>query len=123
MRLRTVIAMLLLLVTAAPASATVTLYTPPQLLNTGLLDLWCVITNVSSKPVVVSITVLSESGSELDNTGEFSLDPLRTGGAASSGTATASMCRFTVNGAARAVRASSCVFDVSIGCISTVPAE
>lgn len=48
MRVRTFLAILFLLVSAVPATATVTLHTPPSLLNPGALDFWCLITNFSA---------------------------------------------------------------------------
>ena len=125
MRFQIAVTMLALLGTVAPASALTTLYTAPQQTWNGPsnVSMWCMITNVSAKPVeVTSVELLSFDGSLIIRLDAFTLDPLRTGGTFQYDT-DAAVCRFIFQGSAKNVRASSCVHQLNIGCIATTPAQ
>jgi hypothetical protein len=119
--------LVLLLCAAAPATAATTLYTAPQRVDNGLnnVSMWCTITNVSTKPVeVTAVELLGFNGDLIIRVegGPFTLGPLQSGGTFSYDN-DSNICRFTFNAPAKAVRASSCVHQLNVGCIATTPAQ
>jgi hypothetical protein len=92
--------------------------------NPNTMSMWCSITNVSSKPITVTaVELLSTSGAVIISLDvPFDLAPLETA-ATFQYNVSNSICRFSVNAGAKAVRASACVNQLNVGCIATTPAE
>lgn len=114
----------LLLAQATPAA---TLLTPPLEPSPTSADfLICNATNVTTRDRIIRIEILDVDGAVVIDSGDLAAAPFRRLSAFAVAADTPSMCRFTVAGAKRSVRASACVFDGGItdqGCRASVAAE
>ena len=106
-----------------------TLFTPPlevDFADSPDVSLVCTVTNVSQSSRQITIDIININGVSI-NTVTDTVDPgARLGAVQSSdnGTATPSHCKFDIkNGKKSSVRASACIFQVGIGCISALPAS
>jgi hypothetical protein len=114
-----VIALVLVLSGAAQAAQ---LFTPPLVPEDGR-DLNCNIVNVGSRTKTVRILLLNVAGDVVKDTGNFDLNPGEVGFEFEDESLGPLYCKFIVEGRKKNYRASSCVFESGVGCISVVQAQ
>ena len=113
-----IIALMLMLSGMAQAAR---LFTPPLVPENGR-DLNCNIVNVSDRTRAVKILLLDDTGNIVKDTGYFNLNPGEVGFEYAHASLGPLYCKFIVSGSKKHYRASSCVFESGVGCISVVQA-
>jgi hypothetical protein len=107
---RFLLASVLSLILAQAAHAT-TIFTPPVVPDDDG-TFFCLVTNVSAKPLTVMIDVLDMNGGTAKHFG-FTVGPLETRAALGEGDSGGRACRITTDGSRSALRASVEVFSSS----------
>lgn len=110
-------------------SGAATLFTPPleiDFADSTDVSLVCTVTNVSNKSREITIDIINIDGVSITSVTDMVAPGARLGAVQGSdnGTATPSHCKFDIsNGKKSSVRASACIFQTGIGCISALPAS
>jgi len=107
---RFLLASVLSVILAGAAGAT-TIFTPPVVPDDDG-NFFCLVTNVSARPVTVMIDVLDMNGATARHFG-FTVRPLETRAALGEGDSGGRVCRITADGSRSAIRASVEVFSSS----------
>lgn len=109
------------------ATHAATLYTAPlemDFVDNQDLSLVCTAANVSQWSRTITIDIININGVSIANVSDTVQPGARLGVTQGSdnGNATPSHCKVEVNGDKSSVRASACIFQVGVGCITALPA-
>ena len=117
-----------LTITAAGASQAATLYTAPlemDFVDNQDLSLVCTAANVSQWPRTITIEIINIDGESIASVSDSVKPGARLGVTQGSdnGNSTPSHCKIELNGDKSSVRASACIFQVGVGCITALTAH